>query len=115
MSKWLKNILGLVIIGFLLWYLANHWDRIEELVKLSWLQLGCLYVLYGVPTIIVGRVVQLLVGVLNIKTGFWDMVRLYNAAILLNYAPMKLGTIFRANYLKRYYGLSYSHFASFFL
>jgi uncharacterized membrane protein YbhN (UPF0104 family) len=43
------------------------------------------------------------------------MLILNNAALLLNYAPMKFGSVFRANYLKRHCGLSYAHFATFFL
>ena len=43
------------------------------------------------------------------------MVLLQNAANLLNYVPMKFGTIFRANYLKRHYGLSYTKFSVFFV
>lgn len=38
MRKWLKNILGFVITGFLLWYLAKHWGELKALLKLSPLQ-----------------------------------------------------------------------------
>jgi len=115
MKKWLKNILGLVILVFLLWYLAGHWERLKALLKLSPEQLAVMYFLCFLPTLIIARVVQYLIGALGIKTGFWDMVRLHNAALVLNYAPMKFGTIFRANYLKRHYGLAYAHFATFFM
>jgi len=74
-----------------------------------------MYFLCFLSTLVGARVVQCLVSALKTKTEFWDMVRLHNTAILLNYVPMKFGTLFRANYLKRHYGLPYSHFASFFL
>jgi uncharacterized membrane protein YbhN (UPF0104 family) len=50
---------------------------------------------------------------MGIRALFWDMVLLQNACLLLNYVPMKFGTLFFANYLKRHYGLKYSHFGTF--
>jgi len=114
-SKWLKNILALIILGFLLWYLAKHWEQLKVLLKLSPGRLFVMYCLLFLLSLTSARVVQCLLNALETKTGFWDMVRLHNAAMLLNYAPMKFGTLFRANYLKRHYGLSYAHFATFFL
>lgn len=114
-SGWFKNILGLVILVFLLWYLARHWEQLKTLLKLSPERLFVMYCLLFLVSLSSARVVQCLLNALKTKTGFWDMVRLNNAAVLLNYAPMKFGTLFRANYLKRHYGLSYAHFATFFL
>jgi len=115
MGKWVKNILGLVILVFLLWYLVGHWQQLRVLLRLGPGQLVILYSLCFLSTLVGARVVQCLVSALKTKTEFWDMVWLQNAAVLLNYMPMKFGTLFRANYLKRHYGLAYSHFASFFL
>ncbi len=115
MSKWLKNILALIILGFLLWYLAGHWDQLKALLKLGPAQLLVIYCLWFLLSLSSARVVQCLLNGLKTKTGFWDMVLLHNATILLNYVPMKFGTLFRADYLKRHYGLSYAHFATFFL
>lgn len=115
MSKWLKNILALIILGFLLWYLAGNWGQLKKLLKLSPGQLILIYILWFFLSLSSARVVQCLLNGLKTKTRFWDMVQLHNATILLNYAPMKFGTLFRANYLKRHYGLSYAHFATFFL
>ncbi len=115
MSKWLKNILALTILIFLLWYLARHWEQLKALLKLSPAQLFVIYCLWFLLSLSSARVVQCLLNSLKTKTGFWDMVLLHNAATLLNYAPMKFGTVFRANYLKRHYGLSYAHFLTFFL
>ncbi|MBA7618951.1 hypothetical protein ES703_26283 [subsurface metagenome] len=115
MSKWLKNILALIILGFLLWYLARHWGQLKALLKLRPAQLFVMYCLWFLLSLSSARVVQYLLNALKTRTGFWDLVRLQNAATLLNYAPMKFGTLFRANYLKRHYGLSYAHFATFFL
>jgi len=43
MSKWFKNILALIILGFLLWYLARHWAELKAMLKLS---PGWLFVMY---------------------------------------------------------------------
>jgi uncharacterized protein (TIRG00374 family) len=115
MGKWFRNILGFVILFFLLWYVAKHWQQLKVLLRLRAEQLLIMYLLCFLSTLVAARVVQCLVSALKTKTEFWDMVWLNNAAMLLNYAPMKFGTLFRANYLKRHYGLAYSHFASFFL
>jgi len=115
MGKWLKNILGLVILVFLLWYLVGHWQQLKVLLRLRAELLLVMYLLCFLSTLVSARVVQCLVSALKTKTEFWDMVWLNNAAMLLNYVPMKFGTLFRANYLKHHYGLAYSHFASFFL
>jgi len=114
-SKWLRNILALIILGFLIWYLAGHWQQLRALLKLSPQQLVLIYFLWFLLSLSSARVVQCLLNGLKTKTRFWDMVLLHNAAVLLNYAPMKFGTLFRANYLKRHYGLRYAHFATFFL
>lgn len=115
MTKWLKNILSLIILALLLWYLARHWQELKVLLKLRPGQIIIMYFLCFLLTLSSARSVQYLVKALKTKTYFWDMVRLHHAALLLNYAPMKFGTLFRANYLKRHYGLAYSHFAAFFL
>jgi uncharacterized membrane protein YbhN (UPF0104 family) len=115
MSKWLKNILGLVILGFLSWYLARHWEQLKALFNLSPKQLLVMYCLWFLIALSGARAVQRMLSALKIKTGFWDMLRLHHISLLLNYVPMKFGTVFRANYLKRHYGLAYTHFATFFL
>jgi uncharacterized membrane protein YbhN (UPF0104 family) len=115
MIKWLKNILAIAILALLLWYLAKHWEQLKALLKLRLSQLLLLYVLCLVQICCSAGVVQSLLAALKIKTRLWDMILLQNASVLLNYIPMKFGTLFRANYLKRRYGFSYTRFATFFL
>jgi len=115
MAKWIKNILGIVIIIFLLWYISKHWDKLKVLLRLSITELLIIYLITIFGTMNSVYIVQCLLNALKVKTFFWDMVLLQNATWLLNYVPMKLGTLFRANYLKRHYGLSYAHFGTFFV
>lgn len=113
MTRWFKNILSLIILAFLLWYLAMHWQKLKVLLNLGPAQLVTMYFLCFSLTLSSGRVVQCFMKALKTKTPFWDMVRLHHVALLFNYVPMKFGTLFRANYLKRHYGLAYAHFATF--
>ncbi len=115
MLRLIKNLLGILILVFLIWYLSTHWGELKPLLDLT---AGKLAVVYGVSlagTLIAGMTNKLLLRALGAKTKFWDMVFLQNAVYLLNYVPMKFGTLFRANYLKRHYNLSYARFGSFFM
>ncbi len=113
MIKWIKNILGIIIVTFLLWYLSRHWGQIKVLLKLGPTELLTIYLITFLGILSGTYIVQCLLNTLKVKTFFWDMVLLQNAIYLLNYVPMKFGTVFRANYLKRHYGLSYAHFGAF--
>jgi len=113
MTKWLKHILGIAIIIFLIWYLAGHWQQVRELLKLDVFGLTVIYFVSFIGLLNNAVVMMAILKPMGIRALFWDMVLLQNACLLLNYAPMKFGTLFLANYLKRHYGLKYSHFGTF--
>lgn len=115
MTKWIKNILGIIIVIFLLWYLSRHWGKLKFLIKLSAAELIIIYFVSSLATLNSAYIIQRLLKTLKVRTFFWDMVLLQNATYLLNYVPMKFGTVFRANYLKRHYGLRYAQFGTFFV
>ncbi len=115
MVRWLKNLLGFVIIGLLLWYLARHWDSLQSLIHLKLSTLCWLYAVSVIGTFAGSYTIQHLLGAFNVKPGFWEMFHLNNTVTLLNYLPMKLGTFYRANYLKHHYGLIYAHFGVLFV
>jgi uncharacterized membrane protein YbhN (UPF0104 family) len=115
MTRWLKNLLGIVIIGLLLWYLAKHWDSLKGLVNLKPSTIIYLFVAMTAGGVVGSYTIQHLMATFGIRSGFREMFHLNNATILLNYMPMKFGTLYRANYLKRHYGLSYAHFAMLFV
>jgi uncharacterized membrane protein YbhN (UPF0104 family) len=115
MTRWLKNLLGIVIIGLLLWYLAQHWDNLKGLVNLKLSTILCLFIVVTGGVVVGSYTIQRLIAVFGIRPGFWEMFHLHNATILLNYMPMKFGTFYRANYLKRHYGLIYAHFTVLFI
>jgi len=114
MKKLLKNILAVVILYFLARYLSQHWQELKVLLKFGPVELLLLCVATALGTMNNSRINQLLLRALGTKAFFWDLVLLQNTTRLLNYVPMKAGTIFRGNYLKRRYGLSYTHYTAFF-
>jgi uncharacterized membrane protein YbhN (UPF0104 family) len=113
MLKWLKYLLGIAILAFLVWYLAGHWQDVKELLRLNLSELSIIYLASFIGTLNSAVVVMVILRPMGAKVLFGDMIVLQNACLLLNYAPMKFGTLFMANYLKRHYGLKYSHFGTF--
>jgi uncharacterized membrane protein YbhN (UPF0104 family) len=113
MLKWFKYILAIVIVFFLFWYLAAHWQDVKALLKLNAFELTVIYFASLVGTLNNAVVVMAILGPIGVRTFFGDMILLQNACMLLNYVPMKFGTLFMANYLKRHYRLKYSQFGTF--
>jgi uncharacterized membrane protein YbhN (UPF0104 family) len=113
MLKLFKYILAGIVLVFLGWYLARHWHDMKELFKLNFNQLFIIYLVSFIGVINSALVVMAILKPMGIKARFGDMIIVQNACLLLNYVPMKFGTIFFANHLKRHYGLKYSYFATF--
>lgn len=115
MGKWIKYVLGLMILAFLVHYLCRHWEQLQALFKFTPLNLFMLYAIIALGRLNISRINQHLLGALGTKVSLTELYLLQNATRLLNYLPFKFGTAFRGNYLKLLYGLSYSHYASFFI
>ncbi len=109
MLKWLKYILGILIIALLVRYLGKHWHQLEVLLKLKLSEIFALYLLTALGTTNNSRIYQLMIRELKADLSLYKAVILQSSVRILNYIPMKFGTVFRANYLKKYYGLSYTH------
>lgn len=105
----------MIISAFLIGYLVRNWGELKSLLSMSFSQLICLYLISTVGALVSGLNTIILLKSVGTQTKFWDMVILQNVVYLFNYVPMKLGTLFRANYLKKHYGLSYTHFSVFFV
>jgi len=115
MIKTVKYILGLAILFFLIAYLYHNWRDMRYLLNINRWDLLSIYVISLLAQLNTAYNVRYLLFAFQIKTGFGDMFVLQNAVNLLNYVPMKFGTLFRANYLKRHYGLTYARFGAFFV
>jgi uncharacterized membrane protein YbhN (UPF0104 family) len=115
MTKWIKEIIFFVILLFFIWYLSKNWQDIEVLLKLGSVNLSVYYVLLFLQTLTSSCLMVNVLRALKIKANLKDILILQNSCVLLNYLPMRIGTFFRANYLKRKYGLLYAHFGVFFM
>ncbi len=113
--SWIRNIVGLVIIAGLVYYLFTRRLELEHLVAIQPGVLALAYVAAFTGTLIAAAGVQALLRTLSPTIGYVEMLVLNTAAVFLNYLPMKAGTIVRANYLRRRHGLTYSKFGVFFI
>ena len=115
MSKWIRNIVAFAVLACLSWYLVVHREELGHLFRLRPGHVAVMFVVIFLQASCTVYVIQSLLKLLKTKTSFWEMFLLQSTVVLLNYVPMKFGTVFRANYLKRHYGFKYAHFATFFL
>ena len=115
MGKWIKEIIAVTILALLVYYLVSHWQDLKVLFRLRPLDLLILYTLGAAGVINNSCINRRLLGALGINISFGHVFALQNTTRLLNMAPMKLGTIFRGNFLKRKYGLPFTHYAAFFM
>jgi uncharacterized membrane protein YbhN (UPF0104 family) len=113
MLKWLKYLLGIAILAFLVGYLVGHRQQVNALLKLNAVELAAIYCISFIGVFNSAMVVKLILKPMGVRTFLGDMILLQNACMLLNYVPMKFGSLFMANYLKKHYGLKYSHFGTF--
>lgn len=109
---WAKQIATIVVLLFLAWYVARHWEHMTALLKLKAGDLAGLFLLYALSTLVTAWIGNCLLSILGVGAPLSEMFLLQNVVFLLNYTPMKLGTIYRANYLRKYHGLSLGQFGA---
>ena len=115
MLKCARSALGLAIVAYLVWHLARKWPMMTGHWRFGVLEAIELHLLVFLETLPLVRVTQLILQCCETRPSFLDLLFLHHFGGLLNYVPMKAGTFFRAAYLRRHYGLSYTLFSAFFL
>ena len=113
--KLFKFCVILLISGFLFYYLTKNWQTFKLLKQLSSLSIAAFYLITAISVVLNSSVVIILLRALDAPVDSKEMFYLQNASTLLNYLPMKFGTIYRAIFLKTHYRLSYSLFSTFFV
>lgn len=98
-----------------MYYVFRHRDQLASLKSLSFGNIIVMLLLCLIQMAIVTVAIQRILISLGFHVKYFEMLMLQNSTLLLNYVPMQFGTLFRAAYLKRCYGLGYATFASFFL
>ena len=111
----LKITLTLLVIGFLVGYIIYNWEQLQNLNRLQFQDLAGMYLLCLVQMALTSICIQRILHSLEVRIGFGEMFMLHNSTLLLNYVPMQFGTLFRAAYLKKRFGFSYTNFVAFFL
>ncbi|MDD5459190.1 MAG: lysylphosphatidylglycerol synthase transmembrane domain-containing protein [Phycisphaerae bacterium] len=115
MIRYIKNIAAFLIIAFLLWYLKRNWLELKAIMRLSAWDITFIFTISVFGVFNTAFVHKILLNGFGIRAKFWDMFLLQNASYLLNYAPMKFGTLFKASFLKKHYNLGYLKFTVFFM
>jgi uncharacterized membrane protein YbhN (UPF0104 family) len=113
-KAWIRRVLLVVVLACLVWYLAAHWDELGALLRLTPVTVLALCGLHVVQTAATALVIRLLLVPLGVRAPWLEMYLLQHVTALLNYVPMRFGMLYRANYLKRRYGLGYARFGTLF-
>ena len=107
-----KGAFALALVGWLVYYLVDHRDRFRSLLDVSWYQIAGISVGILVVWFISGAQTRLLLRTEGVFVGLWEMFLLTIAASMLNYLPMRVGTILQLRYLKVRHGVRYARFGS---
>ena len=111
-AMWLKQFVAALVVLCLVWFVVRHWHSMCLLLNLSAINLVCLYLLYCLVALATAWIGNSLLSILGVRASLSEMFLLQNAVFLLNYTPMKYGSFFRANYLKKHHGLSFGRFGT---
>ena len=112
MNRRIRAILALGISAALIYYVEAHWKDLRHLWDLGPIEVASALTICFLLVTVNGSLLQIVVKVFEVQSKFLTMFVLEHTAQLLNYAPMKVGTLFRAHYLKNHYALSYIEFAA---
>lgn len=115
MSRVLRGVLGAAVLVALVCYLAGQWQELRGLLRVGPAAAAALGLTAAAGAAVGAAAIRRLLVVFGPRPSLWEMFLLHNVTLLLNYLPFKAGTFYRANYLKRRYGLAYSHFAVLFV
>jgi uncharacterized membrane protein YbhN (UPF0104 family) len=108
MGRIIKNIVGVLILVLLLAYIWQNWGQLQAIIKINPLIVTSLMFFFFLGVLNNSRISQLFMNHIQKPASFLDMVILQNATRLINHLPLKIGTVVKANYLKRRYGIEYS-------
>jgi uncharacterized membrane protein YbhN (UPF0104 family) len=104
----LRHVLSLVLVFSLLFYLYLHWHIFLSIITVSWLHIislvVCVIATWGLNSL----QALILFRMERIQIGFSETFLIQTATILLNYLPMRAGTILRFHYFKNIYGLMHT-------
>lgn len=108
--KTLKNIVGLFVLIWLVYFLVNNWElftSVQELSTMHFLNISIVILLTWVAN---SLQILLLLKKQHIPIGVLENLAVQTMTILCNYLPMRVGTILRFKYFKDIHQVEYSRF-----
>lgn len=112
--KYIINILGVLVIALLAWYLYQNRDVFSALRHISWQTVLIIILIDTLTFLIISLMNYAMIKKLDPRVGFPECLYLQYANNFLNkFLPtIGGGAAFRAIYLKKKYQFPYSHFLS---
>ena len=98
------------MVGGLLAYLWRHWGDLSAGINLSAEQLAILSILVAATWILNSLPMLIFARLMNKSLGFWENLTVLLASGLVNYLPMRLGTVIRMRFFKVRHAIDYSTF-----
>ncbi len=107
-SNLLQNIISLVVITGLGYYLYSHWDVFRASENISWSHILVISICVLLSWVINSLKTTLLLRMERIPITFLETLLIQSASNLGNYLPMRAGSMLRFYYFKKIHGLEYS-------
>jgi uncharacterized protein (TIRG00374 family) len=108
--RWLKNLIGSVIIVGFFYYLWQHRHELTQVYDISPLHILALVSLILITWLLNGLQAYITYRAAGTQISFSEGIMLTAAGIFGNSLPMRAGTVVRAVYLKHLHGLRFAHF-----
>lgn len=105
-----RNLISIVVILGLAYYLWRYWDIFYATLDASWHHILGLVLCILMTWVLNSCQVLLLLRKVGITVGFWENMVVFIAMILGNYLPMRMGSLVRMRYFKKVHGLRYVKF-----
>lgn len=110
MVSWIKNIVTILIVFWLAYYLYTHWDSFSAIQSVSVWHVSLVSVGILLTWVVNSVQVNLLLSAHRIKVGIIENLLVQTMAILCNYLPMRIGTVMRFGYFKKIHQIEFSSF-----
>jgi len=109
-----RNGFAILVIGVFLYYLIENRSVFKSVLEISWFHVLGISLGVFLAWLIDSVQTFVLLRSENILIGFWENFMVLMAGVLMNYLPMRVGSLMRFRYFKGVYRLRYARFGSLF-
>ena len=96
-----------VVVGFG-WYLWHNRSSFEAVLEVSWPTIAGIALGIILTWVVASTQTYLMYRAEGVEIGWWENLMVALAGVLVNYLPMRLGTVVRMRYVKVVYGFGYA-------